>query len=145
VAIMTDTPRAAEDQQQEVVGLVRTYDAGASFNNQEAPAAGVLSSIMAARVLSASDSPKKNHRQAARLSVPDFTIILKVLFILFYFKHLNALLEHQHSLGSFLVSWQSCTTIRAFKFQICFLAYGRKLVIENLSSLNYVVCRFCRR
>jgi hypothetical protein len=54
------TPRAAEDQQQEVVGLVRTYDAGASFNNQEAPAAGVLSSIMAARVLSESDSPKKN-------------------------------------------------------------------------------------
>jgi hypothetical protein len=38
VAIMKDTPRAAEDQQQEVVGLFRTYDAGASFNNQEAPA-----------------------------------------------------------------------------------------------------------
>ena len=37
---------------------------------------------------------KKTTGRAARLSVPDFTIILKVLFILFYFKPLNALLEH---------------------------------------------------
>ncbi len=37
VGILKGTPRAAEDQQQEVVGLFRTYrDAGASFNNQEA-------------------------------------------------------------------------------------------------------------
>ncbi len=38
----------------------------------------------------------------------------------------------------------SCTTIRAFKFQIGFqndgLACGRKLVIENPHVLNYVVC-----
>jgi hypothetical protein len=38
VGILKDTPRAAEDQQQEVVGLFRNYDAGASLNNQEAPA-----------------------------------------------------------------------------------------------------------
>ena len=38
MGIVKRTPRAAEDQQQEVVGLVRTYNAGASFNNQEAPA-----------------------------------------------------------------------------------------------------------
>ena len=36
VCILKDTPRAAEDQEQEVVGLFRTYDAGASFTNQEA-------------------------------------------------------------------------------------------------------------
>jgi hypothetical protein len=36
VSISKGTPRAAEDQQQEVVGLFRTYDAGASFTNQEA-------------------------------------------------------------------------------------------------------------
>ncbi len=34
--IMKDTPRAAEDQQKEVVGLFLTYDAGASFTNQDA-------------------------------------------------------------------------------------------------------------
>ncbi len=33
VGIIKDTPRAAEDQQQEVVGLFLTYDAGASFTN----------------------------------------------------------------------------------------------------------------
>ncbi len=36
MGILKGTPRAAEDHQQEVVGLFRTYDAGASFNNQEA-------------------------------------------------------------------------------------------------------------
>ncbi len=35
VDILNGTPRAAEDQQQENVGLFRTYDAGASFYNQE--------------------------------------------------------------------------------------------------------------
>jgi hypothetical protein len=35
VGILKDTPRAAEDQQQEVVGLFRTYNAGASFTNQD--------------------------------------------------------------------------------------------------------------
>jgi hypothetical protein len=34
--ILKDTPRATEDQEQEVVGLFRTYDAGASFTNQDA-------------------------------------------------------------------------------------------------------------
>ncbi len=33
---MQDTPRAAAEQEQEVVGLCRTYDAGASFTNQDA-------------------------------------------------------------------------------------------------------------
>ena len=32
VGILKGTPRAAADQQQEVVGLFRTYNAGASFN-----------------------------------------------------------------------------------------------------------------
>ena len=36
VGILKGTPRAAADQQQEVVGLVRNYDAGASFTNQDA-------------------------------------------------------------------------------------------------------------
>ena len=36
VGIMKDTPRAAKDQQQEVVGLFLTYNAGASFTNQDA-------------------------------------------------------------------------------------------------------------
>jgi hypothetical protein len=36
VGILKGTARAAEDQQQEVVGLFRTYDAGASFNKKEA-------------------------------------------------------------------------------------------------------------
>ncbi len=36
VGILKDTPRAAEDQQQQVVGLFFTYDAGAAFNNQDA-------------------------------------------------------------------------------------------------------------
>jgi len=36
VCILKDTPRAAEEQEQEVVGLFRTYDAGASFTNQDA-------------------------------------------------------------------------------------------------------------
>jgi len=37
VGILKETPRAAEDQQQEAVGLFRTYDAGSAFNNQDAP------------------------------------------------------------------------------------------------------------
>jgi hypothetical protein len=37
VGILNETPRAAEDQQQEVVGLFHTYDAGSAFNNQDAP------------------------------------------------------------------------------------------------------------
>ena len=41
--------------------------------------AGVGSSIVAARVQSESRWPKKNTGRAAKLSVPDFTIILKVL------------------------------------------------------------------
>ena len=36
MGILQETPRAAADQEQEVVGLFRTYDAGASFTNQEA-------------------------------------------------------------------------------------------------------------
>ncbi len=37
VCILKDTPRAAAEQEQEVVGLFRTYDAGtASFTNQDA-------------------------------------------------------------------------------------------------------------
>ena len=36
MGILKGTPRAAADQQQEVVGLVRNYDAGASFTNQDA-------------------------------------------------------------------------------------------------------------
>ena len=35
VGILQKTPRAAADQEQEVVGLFLTYDAGASFTNQE--------------------------------------------------------------------------------------------------------------
>ena len=35
VGILKDTPRAAKDQQQEIVGLFRTYNAGASFTNQD--------------------------------------------------------------------------------------------------------------
>ena len=35
VGILQETPRAAADQEQEVVGLFLTYDAGASFTNQE--------------------------------------------------------------------------------------------------------------
>ena len=35
VSILQETPRAAADQEQEVVGLFRTYNAGASFTNQE--------------------------------------------------------------------------------------------------------------
>jgi hypothetical protein len=35
VGILQDTPRATEEQEQEVVGLFLTYDAGASFNNQK--------------------------------------------------------------------------------------------------------------
>ena len=35
VGILKDTPRAAEDQQQEIVGLFRKYNAGASFTNQD--------------------------------------------------------------------------------------------------------------
>jgi hypothetical protein len=36
VGILQDTPRAAAEHEQEVVGLFRTYDAGASFTNQDA-------------------------------------------------------------------------------------------------------------
>ncbi len=36
VGILQHTPRAAVEQEQEVVGLFRTYDAGASFTNQDA-------------------------------------------------------------------------------------------------------------
>ncbi len=36
VGILKDTPSAAEDQQQKVVGLFLTYDAGAAINNQDA-------------------------------------------------------------------------------------------------------------
>ena len=36
MGILQGTPRAAEEQEQEVVGLFLTYDAGASFNNQDA-------------------------------------------------------------------------------------------------------------
>jgi hypothetical protein len=36
VGILQDTPRAVEEQEQEVGGLFLTYDAGASFNNQDA-------------------------------------------------------------------------------------------------------------
>ena len=36
VGILKDTPRAAKDQQQEVVGLFLTYNAGVSFTNQDA-------------------------------------------------------------------------------------------------------------
>jgi hypothetical protein len=59
------------------------------------PGAGVSSSIVAARVQSFLTPQKKTTGHAARLSVPDLIIILKVLFILFYFKSLNALLEHR--------------------------------------------------
>ncbi len=38
MGILKGTPRAAEEQEQEVVGLVRNYDAGASFVSQEATA-----------------------------------------------------------------------------------------------------------
>ncbi len=36
MGILQDTPRAAAEQEQEVVGLFRTYGAGASFTNQDA-------------------------------------------------------------------------------------------------------------
>jgi hypothetical protein len=36
VGILQDTPRATEEQELEVVGLFLTYDACASFNNQDA-------------------------------------------------------------------------------------------------------------
>jgi hypothetical protein len=35
VGILQDTPRAATEQEQEFVGPFRTYDAGASFTNQD--------------------------------------------------------------------------------------------------------------
>jgi hypothetical protein len=52
-------------------------------------------SIAAARVQSFLTPQKKTTGHAARLSVPDLIIIFKNLFILFYFKSLNALLEHR--------------------------------------------------
>jgi hypothetical protein len=51
--------------------------------------------MVPARVLFFLTPHKKPTGQAGRLSVPDFTIIIKVLFILIHFKHLNALLEHR--------------------------------------------------
>ena len=50
VGILQETPRAAEDQQQEVVGLFRTYDAGAAFNNQDAPPVMMKLAFTAANV-----------------------------------------------------------------------------------------------
>jgi hypothetical protein len=50
VEILHDTPRAAAKQQQEVVGLFRTYDAGASFNNQNVAPVNMILAYIEAQV-----------------------------------------------------------------------------------------------
>ncbi len=50
VGILQDTPRAAAEQQQKVVGLFRTYDAGASFNNQNAASVNMILAFTEAQV-----------------------------------------------------------------------------------------------
>ncbi len=50
VGILQDTPHTEAEQEQEVVGLFRTYDAGASFTNQDAAPVEVKLAFIEAHV-----------------------------------------------------------------------------------------------
>jgi hypothetical protein len=95
------------------------------------------------------------------LPPPKATVAVSVFLIFYnYFKRFNHFISniwvvfHQHL--CYRWHWTlprviSCvlTRIRAFQFQIRFwndgLTCGCKLLIENPSFLNYVVCHFCPR
>jgi hypothetical protein len=84
------------------------------------------------------------------LSVPAFIILLTFFIILFQvqrFESCSVNIHGIHDIEPCLVSFLvSCTRIRAFHFQIRFRNYGLtcgcKLLIENPSFLNYVICHF---